>query len=75
MASELYAEDGTIWLLVSGGHSISEAWLREHAPDLYAEWLTTSDADERDEIATHIEHRLEQVEGPTPVSGRHRRHA
>lgn len=61
--SEVYAEEGQMWLRVSPGHAVSEQWLREQAADLYAEWWAAPGAAQRDRLALQIEHRLEELEG------------
>lgn len=60
--SEVYAEEGELWLRISPGHAVSERWLQEHAPDLYAQWWTAPDAGLRDQLARQIEQRLEELE-------------
>lgn len=67
--SEVYAEEGEQWLRVSPGHAVSEHWLQERAPDLYAQWWPAPDAGLRDQLARQIEHRLEELE-PTAGSWR-----
>lgn len=61
--SQVYAEDGQTWLRVSPGHAVSEEWLKERAPDLYAEWWAAPGAGQRDRLALQIEQRLEEIEG------------
>lgn len=60
--SEVYAEEGELWLRVSPGHAVSERWLQERAPDLYAEWWAAPGAGARDRLALQIEQRLEELE-------------
>ena len=60
--SEIFAEEGELWLRVSPGHAVSEQWLRESAPDLYAEWWAAPGAGVRDRLALQIEDRLEELE-------------
>lgn len=60
--SQLYAEEGQMWLRVSPGHAISEQWLQEQAPDLYAEWWAARSVAARDQLALRIEQRLEELE-------------
>ena len=60
--SGLYSEEGLIWLRVSPGHAISEQWLEERAPDLYARWWDAPSLHARDEMARSIEKRLEELE-------------
>lgn len=60
--SEVYAEEGELWLRVSPGHAVSERWLQERAPDLYAEWWAAPGAGVRDRLALQIEQRLEELE-------------
>jgi hypothetical protein len=71
---------------VSPGHSISERWLEEQAPDLYARWWDAPSLGARDQVARDIEKRLEDLEAaeswekmalrhrvetpPSPPSGR-----
>ncbi len=60
--SEVYAEEGELWLRVSPGHAVSERWLQERAPDLYAQWWAAPGAGARDRLARQIEQRLEELE-------------
>jgi hypothetical protein len=60
--SEVYAEEGELWLRVSPGHAVSERWLQERAPDLYAQWWAAPGAGVRDRLALQIEQRLEELE-------------
>lgn len=60
--SEVYAEEGELWLRVSPGHAVSERWLQDRAPDLYAEWWAAPGAGARDRLALQIEQRLEELE-------------
>ena len=60
--SEVYAEEGELWLRVSPGHAVSERWLQERAPDLYAQWWAAPGAGARDRLALQIEQRLEELE-------------
>src|SRR5947209_4482962 len=53
--SKLYAEEGQLWLRVNHGHSVSEHWLRDNAPDLYAEWWAAPSAAAQDQVALRIE--------------------
>ena len=54
-----------MWARVSPGHAISEQWLHERAPDLYARrWDARLAA--RDQVALHIEKRLEELESADP---------
>ena len=62
--SKLYAAEGQLWLRVNHGHSVSEHWLRDNAPDLYAEWWAAPSAAAQDQVALRIEQRLDDVEGP-----------
>jgi hypothetical protein len=61
-ASGLYSEDGQLWLRVSPGHAISEQWLHECAPELWARWWDAPSVGGRDQVALHIEKRLEELE-------------
>jgi hypothetical protein len=60
--STIYAEEGELWLRVSPGHAISERWLRERTPELYAQWWAAPSTTVRDELALQIERRLEELE-------------
>lgn len=60
--SGLYREEGQSWLRVSPGHAVSEQWLEERAPDLYARWWDAPSAQARDAVAQSIEQRLEELE-------------
>ena len=60
--SELYSEEGQMWLRVSPGHSVSEQWFEEQAPDLYAQWWGAPSVAARDQLALRIEQRLEEFE-------------
>src|SRR4051812_23168390 len=60
--SQVYTEEGESWLRVSPRHSISERWLHERAPDLYAQWWAAPSAAQRDQVAHAIEQRLEELE-------------
>lgn len=60
--SKLYSEEGQIWLQVSPGHSVSEGWLEERAPDLYAQWWAAPSLSARDQLALQIEDRLDALE-------------
>jgi hypothetical protein len=61
-ASGLYSEEGQMSLRVSPGHAISEQWLHECAPELYARWWDAPSLAARDEVALQIEKRLEELE-------------
>ncbi|WAX58526.1 hypothetical protein M6B22_07110 [Jatrophihabitans cynanchi] len=60
--SQVYTEEGESWLRVSPGHSISERWLQERAPDLYAQWWAAPSGAQRDQLAHVIEQRLDELE-------------
>ena len=60
--SGLYSEEGQMWLRVSPGHAISEQWLEERAPELYARWWDAPSVGARDQVALQIEKRLEELE-------------
>jgi hypothetical protein len=60
--SGLYSEQGQMWLRVSPGHAISEQWLQERAPELYARWWDAPSLAARDQVALQIEKRLEELE-------------
>jgi hypothetical protein len=60
--SGLYREEGKVWLRVSPGHAISEQWLEDRAPDLYARWWDAPSLRAREEVARSIEMRLEELE-------------
>ncbi len=60
--STLYNEEGQLWMRVSPGHSISERWIEERAPDLYARWWDAPSLGTRDQVARDIEKRLEDLE-------------
>ncbi len=60
--SQLYAEEGQMWLRASSGHAISAQWLQEQAPDLSAEWWAAPSVAARDQLALRIEQRLEELE-------------
>ena len=63
--SGLYSEERRMWLRVSPDHAISEQWLQERAPELYARWWDTPSLAARDQVALQIEKRLEELEGPS----------
>jgi hypothetical protein len=44
-----------MWVRVSPGHAISELWLEERAPDLYARWWAAPSVGARDHVALQIE--------------------
>lgn len=76
--SDVYAEDGQTWLRVSRGHAVTEDWLLEKAPDLYADWWAAPSGDARDQIALTIEQRLEELEstdGRREAADRHQQQA
>jgi Phosphoenolpyruvate carboxykinase N-terminal domain len=54
-ASGLSSEEGQMWARVSPGHAISELWLEERAPDLYARWWAAPSVGARDHVALQIE--------------------
>ena len=56
--SGLYRDEGQVWLRVSPGHAISEQWLEERAPDLYARWWDAPSLPARDEVARSIHVRI-----------------
>lgn len=60
--SRLVVEDGQRLLRTSREHAISEDWLLEHAPDLFAAGRTATPAPRRDAIAAAIDRRFDAVE-------------
>ena len=60
--SGVYIEEVERWLRVSPGHAISERWLQDRAPELYAQWRAASSVVARDRLALQIEARLEELE-------------
>ena len=60
--NRVYSEEGQLWMRVSAGHSVSEQWLEERAPDLAAQWWAAPSSTTRDRLALQIEQRLEELE-------------
>jgi hypothetical protein len=76
-ASGLSSEEGQMWVRVSPGHAISELWLEERAPDLYARWWAAPSVGARDHVALQkealqIENELQAAESWGKLALRHK---
>jgi hypothetical protein len=64
--SRVIYDGGQRFLRVTRDHAISELWLAEHEPGLYALWLRATSAIIRDGLAATIDQRFDAIEFPTP---------
>lgn len=73
--SALFGEDGQLWKRVSRGDSISEQWLEERPPGLYASPWGTPTLGARNQVVRDIARQLEDLEAAESwekMASRHR---